>query len=419
MTEINWQQVNDQAKDLFDKKKFSEAVQLFTTKICESTDNHFPYEIAVNYAKCLYYNKQADQALKIFEEVFDEKRKLTHETSIDLALYLNAVGRSDEAFDVLSSLDNQDDPKVKFNLGWHYLRKGEFITGFDNLQHGSKCRAWGNEYQYIEQGILNPEKRWDGRSKGHLLYILEGGLGDQLIFLRWVRNLVMNHNCSVTVACNHQLMRLLINSGYPCISLNEIRHAEYDYYIPAMSYPAIESVWCPDNPERFVELPYIKTHEDAFIHHEISRHIRMHKKSDVRIGIKWFGNPEFEHDQMRTVPKDQLVAIAEKYGTLFSFQFEDEDASIPNMKFIIRDWMDTYTAISAMSVVITSCTSIAHLCGAMGKKCIVLIPFTPYFVWTNDELPWYGDNVVVIRQTEYNNWLGAFETLDKILREIL
>jgi hypothetical protein len=55
----------------------------------------------------------------------------------------------------------------------------------------------------------------------------------------------------------------------------------------------------------------------------------------------------------------------------------------------------------------------------MGIKCIVLVPLVPYFVWASDNMPWYGKNITVIRQTKYNDWSEAMSLLEKKVIELL
>ena len=133
-----------------------------------------------------------------------------------------------------------------------------------------------------------------------------------------------------------------------------------------------------------------------------------------KIGIKWFGNPEFEHDQFRTVPSSALKGLS-KYGQLFSLQFEDTDPNIPNCKELIKDWQDTYSVLKSLDLVVTSCTSVAHFAGAIGIKTIVLVPLVPYFTWSSVDTNWYPENVAIIRQTRYNDWSNEINKLYEIM----
>jgi tetratricopeptide (TPR) repeat protein len=383
------QLINDLAKKHFDNKEFDKALQILNQP-------NLPKELIPNLAKCFYYTSQADKALEVVLPLEKD-----HNLWIDTALYYNAIGMHQKAFEIYKTLDHSD-PKVQFNIGWHYLRNNEFLKGFENIQHGDKCRAWGHEYLYLEKGLLNKNKRWNGQETDHLLLILEGGLGDEMIFLRWANYLKTKCN-KLTVICNHSLLRLLTNAGYDCQPHALLGTFDYTHYCPAMTLPAIAGI---QNPKQFVQFPYIESFAERYIYKQIDSVAQGKKK----IGVRFYGNKEFEHDQFRTPPREGIMSLS-KYGQLFSLQIDEEDGIIPNCKHLIKDWQDTYSVFKSLDILVTSCTSTAHLAGAMGIKAFVLVPLVPYFVWASDDMPWYNDNITVIRQTKYNDWSEAVERL--------
>lgn len=384
------QTINDLSKKYFDRKDFQTALRILSSQ-------SLPNELIPNLAKCYYYTNQADKALQCVLPL--EK---THNLLIDTALYYTALGDSNKAFEIYSSLDSSD-PKIKFNIGWHYLQRNEFKKGFENIQYGSLCRAWGHEYIYLEQKKLSLEKRWTGEHCDKLLLILEGGLGDEMIFLRWHDHL--KEKCKeLIVLCDKSLMRLLSNSGYNCYSHDALNHIEYDKYVPAMSIVSILPI---EHPKQFCTFPYI----NSIIERHITKQIDRIANGKRKIGIRFYGNPEFEHDQFRSPPRNELMKLS-RFGQLFSLQIDENCDIIPNCRHFIRDWQDTYSVFSALDVLITSCTSTAHLAGAMGIRAFVLVPLMPYFVWASDDMPWYENNITVIRQTKYNDWTEAIERLN-------
>ena len=394
---MNYLQVNNQAKLYFDNKQFQEALNLLDRP-------DLPVELIPNLAKCYYYTSRADKALELILPLEKEI-----ELWIDTALYYTAIGQHKKAFEIYKTLDHNN-PKVQFNIGWHYLRNNEFKKGFSLIQHGDKSRAWGHEYLYIEQNQLNKKDRWDGGLTDHLLLILEGGLGDEMIFLRWANWLKTKCN-HLTILCNPSLLRLLVNAGYNCEPHNALPYIKYTAYCPAMTLPAITGV---KSPIEHVELPYIKSFAEPFIIKQMNFLASGRKK----IGVRFYGNKEFEHDQFRSPPKQALLDLAE-HGQLFSLQIDEKESTIPNCNHLIKDWQDTYSVFAGLDLLVTSCTSTAHLAGAMGIKCIVMVPLVPYFVWASDDMPWYGKNVHVIRQTRYNDWTDAVNKLKEKVIEIL
>jgi hypothetical protein len=178
-----------------------------------------------------------------------------------------------------------------------------------------------------------------------------------------------------------------------------------------MTLPAIVGL---ESPQQHVELPYIKSFAEPYIIKQMNRVARGRKK----IGVRFYGNKEFEHDQFRSPPRQDLENLSQ-LGQLFSLQINEEEDIIPNCKHLIKDWQDTYSVFSGLDLLVTSCTSTAHLAGAMGIPCIVLVPLVPYFVWASDSMPWYGDNVHVIRQTKYNDWSDAMVKMKEKVIELL
>ena len=108
-----------------------------------------------------------------------------------------------------------------------------------------------------------------------------------------------------------------------------------------------------------------------------------------------------------------------KFGQLFSVQLEQghipKNADVWDLAPIIKSWSDTYDIFEESDLIITSCTATAHLAGAMGARVIVLPPINPYITWNTKNLRWYPDNVVVLRQMEYNNWDKTIDKLYEIM----
>ena len=395
-------EINDKALEYFNDHEYDKAIECLES----ITLNPYPEELKINLAKCYYYTKRSHKALELLSDL--DPKHVDHNVMMDIALYKNSLGNFDEALEIYESLD-ESDPRIKFNKGWHYLRKGNFKKGFEYISHGKYCRTWGNEYALIEQKIIDPNKRWNGKYVDHLILCLEGGIGDEIIFLRWVDYLKTKCK-NLTVICNRSLLRLLVNAGYNAYPNDILKSIEYDAYVPAMSLPNFIDV---DSPKDKVSFPYIKSISEPFI----TRQLDMLAQGKLKIGIRWKGNPKFEHDQFRSVPKEAFYDL-KKYGQLFSIQIDEDDPHFPNCSHLIKDWQDTYSVFSGIDILITSCTSTAHLAGAMNLPTVVMPPLVPYFVWSDENTEWYN-SVKVIKQTDYNDWSRAINELYKFLDQQL
>ena len=53
---------------------------------------------------------------------------------LDAAFALSVKGDLDGSEKILSSLGNND-PRVRFNLGWHNMRRGNLFKGYEGLNY--------------------------------------------------------------------------------------------------------------------------------------------------------------------------------------------------------------------------------------------------------------------------------------------
>jgi tetratricopeptide (TPR) repeat protein len=192
---------------------------------------------------------------------------------------------------------------------------------------------------------------WEGQDLGdqQLMILSEQGLGDIIQFSRYAYQFppgkVVLHIPKET--------HCMIREGYEC-TISSIDPTT-KYYMPLMSM----SQYFP-----FDGSPYIFWNE------------RRELAGDLKIGICWKGNREHANDRNRSRHFKDFYWLF-KYGTVYSFQYgvSNINALAKDIHYLdIGDWKDTMTYVNSVDIVVTVDTSLAHLCGAMGKPCIVLMP---------------------------------------------
>ena len=82
----------------------------------------------------------------------------------------------------------------------------------------------------------------------------------------------------------------------------------------------------------------------------------------------------------------------------------------------MKTWEDSASIIQGLDLVITSCTSIAHLSAALGKETWVIVPVLPYYTWAipGETSGWYN-SVRLFRQEKYGAWDAPLQKIEAAL----
>lgn len=298
---------------------------------------------------------------------------------LDKALEHARKGEFDESYDILQTMP--DDPRAQFNMGWHEMRKGNLLAGMQGLSVGRWLNCFGSPPVKTDKPI------WRGEDLAGKKILLrgEGGFGDEIINVRFARNF-KDLGAYVTVSCSRSLMPLFRILPYVDALVEAPEAADFDFWVPAMSAPLV------------LELEYCDLSGDAYIPKP-----ETHLLPDFRVGLKWSGNPQFEWEQLRRFPKEDMFSLVDVGPTFYSLQKEENEGlpdSVIDLAPCLTDWLATARIVAGLDLVITSCTSIAHLAGAMGVPVWVVVPICPYYVWAlqGSVSPWY-DSVKLYRQT--------------------
>ena len=376
-----------------DDKEFDKALECMNT-LPESPG------MLINKAKCLYYLKRAPEAEKLIKSL---PKEILNDplTQVDLSLYTTAQGKFEESKRILKPLANKI-PQAAFNYGWFLFEEDKLQEGYKYIREGAELKVWGHEWLLKEKYEIDENQRWNGETVDTIAYYLEGGMGDEMIFVRYVEQF-QKYCKTLKIFCTAPIKKLLEDCGYENLYLHEdIVRTKWNKFVPAMSAPYFLGL---TNPCENVSFPYLKKTPNP---------VKEMETDQKKITIRWKGNSQFEHDQFRSIPIEKLLGL-ERFGKLFSIQLEDSDlpknANVWDLSHLISSWSDTYDIFAESDLVITSCTATAHLAGAMGTKVIVLPPLVPYITWASNTMHWYPENVVVLRQMEYNNW---DKTIDKL-----
>lgn len=310
---------------------------------------------------------------------------------------------------ILLDLANGEDMKYKipaiFNLGWHDMREGNLYEGFKKLYAGRQLNAYGLPMINTTKPIYGGGSSLAGK---RILLRQEGGFGDQIINVRFARNLKAL-GAYVTVSCSKELFTVFRTLPYVDALINNeyAAGADFDAWLPAMSAPqALKLEYDDIDGKPYIDKPKPIPLQGAF-----------------KVGIRWGGNPDFEEELLRKIPAEKMCGLADVEGTtVYSLQHGNDLIDLPenvsDLSPYMKDWLATASIIAGLDLVITSCTSIAHMAAAMGVETWVIAPILPYYIWAvpGNKSAWYN-SVTLYRQETVGSWDAPLERIKRDLGE--
>jgi hypothetical protein len=320
-------------------------------------------------------------------------------------------GRFDEGWKLseLMHKENPNDPRHLFNRAWFLIHQGDLQQGFQHLEVGRSLRVYGGHQLPTNKPLWNPNIH--SIENKTIILNMECGFGDQIIYARFASEVVKRGGICILCADTrlHSIFSRIPGVS-KVISIKDLKEIDHDYWIPGFSCSWIFGHTFETLPNQ----PYLNAHPQSI---DLWKNIIQSNKP--KVGIRWSGSPLFEHQQFRIFPPEPLIDLY-KYKDIqfYSLQRDTDIRELPeeiiDLQHLIISWEDTAAAIHNLDLVITSCTSIAHLSAAMGKPTWVIVPLLPYHIWAygGDHSPWYQKTTKVFRQTIFGNWDQTFIDLE-------
>lgn len=313
-------------------------------------------------------------------------------------------------------------------------RLDEAMASFDQaiVLRPQYAEAWWNKARLLilrgdyAAGWQMTEWRWQGPQRDRLrrftqtlwlgdrpiegrtiLVHAEQGLGDCIQFCRYVP-LLAARAARVVLEAPSTLVPLLRTLGADCVVVPQGQALPpFDLHCPVMSLPAAFRTTLADVP---ASVPYL--------HADPGRRARWRERlgasSRRRIGLVWSGSAAQAEDSRRSIPLETLAPLLDLPCDFHALQTElrpvDAETArrMPNLTLHgpeLGDFADTAALVAEMDLVISVCTSVAHLAGALARPLWVMLAYMPDYRWLLDrsDSPWYP-TARLLRQSQPGAW---------------
>ena len=354
--------------------------------------------------------KKYQEALKTLRQVAVELPDAPHSWhNLGLALYM--VGKYNEAiFAFNKTLALQpDNLAAQSDRALALLALGQIQEGLAAYEVRWKLLP-KNEIWSLGVPEWQGESLWGCR----ILLHHEQGFGDSLMLSRFATDLKRD-GTHVTLAVPEELKSLFARSfkfikvvGFESDAEFLANAANFDFHSPLLSLMRHLKIAKPLHVER---IPYLtsKPRTDLNL-----------PNGQIRIGICWASGdhaPELR-DRRRVVPLSLFIPLLQTPNlSLISLQKGPDSKAISHLgleglihdlNYRMVDFDFTASVIAELDLVISVDSAVAHLAGALGKRCIMLSPYTRCWRWWGQDLgyPWY-ERMSVFSQSENGTWNKA------------
>jgi hypothetical protein len=316
---------------------------------------------------------------------------------------------------------NPNDADAQVNLGVLLLLQGRYVEG------------WPLYEARFAAGLKQPAPvrstnfalgRWTGQSlTGRSLMLWpEQGFGDYIQVVRYAPLLKRMGLAKLTLVCAPSLVELLKTvDGVDMILTADDQVPPHDYWLPVMSLPLRFGTTLQTIP---AALPYVQP-EPA----RVARWAERINGQSLKVGLVWKGSPSHVADAMRSLSHlNALVPLQVQGARFFSLQRGDAESEVLESPLLVEpigkyidDFADAAAAIACLDLLICVDTAYAHLAGAMGKRCWVLLHgHRGEWRWLEDrtDSPWYPGALRLFRKGDAPTWDAVIAEVSLELRAL-
>jgi len=304
----------------------------------------------------------------------------------------------------------------RYNRGLCLLRMGRFDDG------------WGDyEFRFAAGAVnlrLPSTPRWDGRRVPRLLVLAEQGLGDAILFSRFVQQAARQVD-QLTLICPDSLVPLFTRRlGCECISDRTQAWPQHDAHVPLMSLPFVLGLGAGAVAQQPAYLAVDPARRERW-----SAAIGPRKDRTLRIGIVHATSAAHSTEEnpwtRRSCRAEDLLPVLripgiEAYNLNLGKAADEARAALTGLRDLphpIADFDDTAAIMASLDAVVSVDTAAAHAAGATGTPLVLLLPPAPDWKWQPhaSRPPWY-ESAHLVHKAFSEQWIEAVVSLLRNLR---
>ena len=306
---------------------------------------------------------------------------------------------------------NPDFAEADLNLSLLLLSLGQYAEAWPKYE--ARYHRNFNVRNVFSPDVSFPQWQGEPLTGKSLVVWPERGFGDEIQFARYIPMLKNRGVSRITLVCISPLKALLgMLEGVDAVvtQTDAASLPIHDYWAFSMSLPLHFATTVETIPAK---LPYLSAPPER-----LNRWRSRLPMGGLKVGLVWKGNAVHKNDANRSLPGlSTLAPLWSVPGVTFislqKGQGEDEAATPPVSQPIldlgpdILDFADTAAIVAQLDLVICIDTSIAHLAGALGKPCWVLLPAIGVdWRWLHErtDSPWYPGVMRLFRQSKAGDW---------------
>jgi tetratricopeptide (TPR) repeat protein len=365
-------------------------------------------------------------------EAYERAQSLGHadaELWKNLGIVYQELGRLPEA---LVSYDRAlalkpDFPIARFHRALAELLAGDYANGWPDY-----------ELRLISEDRpprASAHPRWDGSALAGRTILVYGeqGLGDEIMFASCLPEIIDAAGLCI-IECSSKLEQLFRRS-FPRARVyaatldrsvpESVRAEAIDCEVPSGSLPLHLRRSIGDFPQHQGYLAADPQRVGAW-----RKRLRA-VGPGLKVGISWRGGTHQTRSPLRSIPLSQWEPVFKAADAHFvSLQYGEcrdeldelagrQGIRVTHWQEAIDDHDETAALVNALDLMISVCTAVIHVSGALGRPVWIMAPYSPEwrYGFAGETMPWYP-SVRIFRQPSFGNWPAVISTVARELSSL-